>query len=166
MDQEKINQKKDFGREVISWQAPEFAEHNRGKWWIFCMTIIAISLIIYGILAESVIFSIVIILLVGVFFLTHNQKPKIVKIALTNTGIIFANRFFPFEDIRTFWIIYNPPEIKTLNLRMNRGVFKEIAIQLGDRDAAEIRAFLSTEIPEWKNRKETLSEILIRVLKL
>ena len=49
---------------------------------------------------------------------------------------------------------------------MNRGVFKEIAIQLGDRDPAEIRAFLSTEIPEWKNRKETLSEILIRVLKL
>ena len=162
----KQKQKNDYGNTMISWKAREFVEHNRSNAWLSTMGLIAIFLILFGIITDSISFSIVIVLLAGVFFLTHDHKPKVVDVKITDLGIVFDERFFAFENISSFWILFDPPHIKTLNFRTSKGLLKEISIQLEDQNPAEIRAFLSAEIPEIKNRSETFSEILIRVLKL
>lgn len=156
----------DYGTPMIAWRAPEFKEHERGQLWIFAMSVLAIGLIIYGILTDSIAFSVVIILVAGVFFLTHNHKPQIVEVIITDLGIKFGERFYSFEDVKVFWIIFDPPHVKTLNFRTSRGVVREVCIQLEDQNPSEIRAFLGAHLSEWKNRTETLAEILIRILKL
>ncbi len=155
-----------YGTPLIAWQAPEFLEHKRGPVWVFVMSVLVVGLILYGILTDSIAFSVVVVLLAVVFFLTYNHKPEIVDIVITDAGIKFGPRFYPYEDIGLFWIIYDPPHVKTLNLRITRGVVRQIAIQLGDQNPAEVRALLSQEVSEWKNRTETFSEILIRLFKL
>jgi predicted membrane protein len=162
----KQEEKISYGNTMIAWQAREFVEHKRGRLWVSSMSAIAILLILYGILTDSIAFSIVVVLLAGVFFLTHDHKPKIVDVYITDLGILFDNRFYAYEDISAFWILYDPPHVKTLNFKTSKGLLREIAIQLEDQNPAEIKAFLSAEVPEIKNRTETLSEILIRILKL
>jgi hypothetical protein len=160
------DQKQDYGTTLLSWKAPEYQYYERSRLWYMLMGIVSVSLIVYGILANSLSFSIVIVLLVGVFTLTHKEKPKIVDIVITDTGLCFDHRFYPYEDLKIFWIIFDPPHVKTLNFRTSRISTRELGIQLGDQNPAEIRALLSTQMPEWKNRTETLSEVLIRIFKL
>jgi len=160
------NKRESFGTEMISWQAPEFVQHARGPLWVMVMSALAIGLIFYGIVADSIAFSLVVVLFAGVFFLTHKHQPKIVQMAITDLGVVVGEKFYPFSQIRKFWIIFDPPEVKTLNLRLGQGAVRDVAIQLDDQNPSEIRALLANEIQEWTDRTETLTEILIRVLKL
>lgn len=156
----------DLGTPLIMWNAPEYAEHDHGPLWKGVMSIIVVALIIFGIITDSIPLVIVVVLFSGVYFLIHSHKPKILDIAITDVGVKNGDKFYSFEEIQTFWIIFDPPHVKTLNLKVKKGLEKEISIQLQEQNPAEIRAFLNTQVPEWKNRTETFSEVLIRILKL
>jgi hypothetical protein len=158
--------KVNYGTPLIRWRAPEYANRDRGPVWKGVMSVIVISLIAYGILTDSVPFALVIVLLVAVFMLTHKNNPGKVEVALTDMGVRFGERFYPYDDIRAFWIYFDPPEVKTLNLSVSKGAIREVSIQLEEENPAEIRALLSSEVKELKNKSESLTEILIRILKL
>ena len=125
-----------------------------------------ISLIVWGIFSHSTVFSVVVLLLAGVFYLTHKKQPREIDAAITGLGIVFGDEFYPFVDVRKFWILYDPPEVKTLNLLLKKGTVREVQIELQNQDPSEVRAILTGEIEEWSDRVETLSEVLIRILKL
>ncbi len=158
--------KNDFGKPLIGWKAPEFVKQERGKTWYMMAGISVILLIAWGIFTDSITFILVIVLLAGVFFLMRNHEPKEVDVVITNGGILLGNTFYPYEEIQTFWIIFKPPLVRVLNLRINKGLIRDISIQLEGQNPSDIRLVLGGEVPEWKNKTEGLTDILIRVLKL
>ena len=160
-------EKQNFGEKILAWRAPEFHKPVRGAPWMFVMSALVLALIAWGIFSDSVAFSAVVVLLAGVYFLTHNRDPQIIEIAVTDLGVLFGEKFFAFSEIDKFWIFYEPPLLQSLNLKLNRGAVREIAIELSDEVLpAEIRAVLENEIFEDRERRESLSEILIRALRL
>jgi hypothetical protein len=94
------------------------------------------------------------------------RKPKNVKVILSEVGIKVGSRIYQYGRIRTFWIIYNPPFAKTLNIRVHNEFLVDIEIQLGDQDPTVIYEFLSRKLPELEGKTESLLRHFERLFKL
>lgn len=156
-----------YGSTVITWRAPEFRELDRGSNWFMTAGIIAVMLVAWAIWQNAYPFAIVVILISGIYFLTHKDRPKEIDIALTSNGILADNKFYSFPEVENFWVIFKPEiDIKTLTITLKTGVIREVTFQLGSQDPAEIRSFLSAHVYELQDRTENFVEKVIRVLKL
>lgn len=156
-----------YGVSIISWNAPEFREIHRGPIWKLVAGIFALGLIGWAIWQNTYAFAVVVLLIAGIYFLTHNHKPKQIEIDLRTNGILAASRFYSYSQMQAFWILFLPDEeIKSLNFTMKSGMVREVSLELEDQDPTEIRNFLSAHVYELENRTENSLEKIIRILKL
>lgn len=156
----------EHNRLLLEWQPPEFVRHPKGKNWYLGAGILMLGLVAYALFTGSATMAIVFIVLAGVYILTHNQQPKAIRVKITQLGVYVEDQFYPYNMIRAFWIVYNPPFVQTLNLSLvSRGGGK-LTIQLDRQNPVEVRALLAKEIPEVEGQQETMSEVLIRLMRL
>lgn len=151
---------------LLSWKAPEYILHKKSARWFMVAGVIILMLIAYAIYTNSATMAIVFILLAGVYYLTHNQHPKVIDVKITELGIYVGNKFYHYHMINSFWLVYHPPYINTLNLRLAGKTFSKVVIQLDRQDPVEVRKVLSKEIPEIEGEEEGLSDTLTRLLRL
>jgi hypothetical protein len=162
-----ISDNKKYGELVLSWYAPEYLEQERDEKWVIVAGVISLSLITWSLWKGVYSLAIIVVLFSGLYFLTHRNKPKEINIALTTSGILFDKRYFPYSEMESFWVIFDPNnQVKTLNFLLKTGVFREITLQLSNQDPMEVRSFLSAHVFEMEGRTESLIEKVIRILKL
>ena len=152
-------------KKEISWEAPEFKELVKGPYWYMFYAGITVLLIGYGAYTNSLITIIAfsVMSLVGLTFAF--RKPEKITFTLTSTGIVVADKNFPYKIIKKFWIVYYPPEIKTLNLETSAYLNSHIKIELGDQNPIEVKKFLKNYLPEDLDKEESLPEVIARKLK-
>ena len=156
-----------YGRAVMSWSAPEVREVDRGPAWALVGAVVAIMMIVWGIFMNNLLFSFIIVLLSGLYYVTYRQKPKRIEVALTVNGIRMGNIFHAYQNIHTFWILYHPEiRVKRLHIQLKSGFFRNVECELEEQDPSEIRMFLSAHIPESENRTEELMDKISRLLRL
>ncbi len=151
---------------LLVWKAPEFISHPKTKTWFLVAGTIILALIAYALYTDSATMAIVFIVLAGVYYLTHRQEPKIIDIKITQLGIFAGDTFYPYNTINAFWLVYNPPYVHTLNLRIGGKSFRKIVIQLDQQNPVTVRKALSGEVPEVEGEEEGMSDILTRMLRL
>ncbi len=151
---------------ILAWKAPEFISHPKSKTWFLVAGTIILALIAYALYTDSATMAIVFIVLAGVYYLTHRQEAKIVDVKITQLGIFVDKEFYPYNIINAFWIVYNPPYVHVLNLRIGGKSFRKIMIQLDQQNPVDVRKVLSGEIPEIEGEEESTSDILTRLLRL
>lgn len=157
--------KKSHGTTLLKWRVPEFEYHEKGPVWKLLAIAAVMGMVVYGILTDSYPFAVVVVLFAGVYFLTH-KPPQEIDISVTDMGVQVDHRFYEFSNIRNFWIVFQPGEVQTLNLRLTKNVIKEVTILLGDQDPAELREILSRFVPELVGKEESFSDWLTRKLRL
>jgi Ca2+-dependent lipid-binding protein len=155
-----------FDDAIISWVAPESMKHERGKTWRMVMLGAVIVFAIGGIIYNAITFSLAIITFAFVYYLLMMENPKDIEIKISNVGIKVGGRRYSYGEIKAFWIIYEPPHFKTLNLKIQNNINSDVVIQLNDQNPAEVRDFLIKRIPEMQGGKENFSEILARIFKI
>ena len=64
--------------------------------------------------------------------------------AITEDGLLVGNEFFPYEKIKNFYIIYQPPDVKMLYFDPKNILRPLIGIPLDDQNPSAIREILST----------------------
>lgn len=158
--------KNTFHDHVINWEAPEYVQHEKGWMWFLVAGIAMLGLAIYAAFTDNWTLVVALIVIAAVYVWQHGQTPKHVKILISKTGIKVGEKEYLYQNIKNFWIIYNPPHVKTLNIKSNSSVMPDLAIQLGDQDPAELRTFLCAYVREDEDREETTGETLVRILKL
>lgn len=151
---------------LAEWKAPEFITHEKSMIWILLAGVILLSIIAYAIYTKSATMAIVFILLAGVYYLTHNQSPKIINIKLSELGIFIDKEFYPYNMINSFWIVYHPPFVHTLNLKLVNKAFRKVVLQLDNQNPVEVRKILAKEIPEIEGEGEGFFDMLTRLLRL
>jgi hypothetical protein len=155
-----------FHDDVISWEAPEYLQHEKGwKWYLGAAIVIAL-LVIYGMFTNNLTLAIALVLASAVYLMVHAQTPKHVQVIVSKTGIKVGQREYPYQNIKYFWIIYEPHKIKTLNLETNSKYLPDISIQLGEQNPAELRTFLLMHIREREGKEESFVDTILRTLKL
>ncbi len=157
-----------LGFEIISWETPEYHTHDRATWWYVIYAIIAIALIVYALYTNNFLFAIILVVGSFVIILNDARTPQNVIISLTTEGIIVGHRFYDYDEIKHFSIIYKPTQnLKKLYIQFKALTKQRLSIALHDTNPLFIREHLVKYVPEDLERTdEPLSEFISRVLKL
>lgn len=155
-----------YEKAVCQWQAPEYAHHEKSARWFAIAALAALLLVIWGIQSNDWTFSIVVIVFCGTYYLLHRHRPQIVRVKISRFGVKFGRHVYPFSHIKGFWIVYQPPFVKRLYLRVSGKLHPDIFISLEDEDPSRVRKILLEHLDELKGRHEPLSDCLIRLFRL
>jgi hypothetical protein len=156
-----------YNEAVFTWIAPEYIQHPKGRIWYFVASIVTAIFFIGATITANYTMALAILVFTGVYYYLHkHHPPKNIHITISKMGIKVGNMIFPYSHIKAFWIFYNPPFIKTINLRVKDHFFSDVIIELNNEDPVLIRQFLCGQIPEWEGKNERFSDVLLRILKL
>jgi hypothetical protein len=155
------------GDVLRQWTIQEYDQHERGLLWHIFMITIGIAFVVYGLLSNNFLFSLIIILFAIIVFLQSYQAPPQVQFAITDKGIVIGRRFYTYSEFNGFHIIYNPPAVKTLFLDTKSPFRPLIRIPLLDENPVEIRHALREFLNEdFENEEEPLSDVVARNWKI
>lgn len=155
-----------FDNALFTWRAPEYAHHEKSALWFVCAGLVALTLVVWGIMTDGWTFSLAIIVFCGTYYLTYREKPKIVDVKISKLGVKIGNHGFAYNQIKHFWIVYDPPFVNKLYLRMNGRFHPDVCVSLEDVDVAELRSVLIEHLHEVKGRHEPFADTLVRLFKL
>jgi hypothetical protein len=148
----------------LIWTAPEFTKHKKDAGWFITGGIIALALLIFALYSKNFLFALIIILSAFSVFIWSQKEPRKIKFSITPRGIAIGKTIYNFDNLESFWVFYDPPEIKYLSIISKKIFMPKIAIPLGSEDPNEIREILIEFLPE-KEQHESLIDVLGRHLR-
>lgn len=155
-----------FDHAIFEWSAPEYLQYHKEKTWFAVFSVVIGLFGMYALVMKDYLFATAILLFGAVYCLTHRDKPSEVKVTLSRLGLKIGTRIYPYDQIKAFWIIYKPPFVQTINFRLEKKFLPDVEIHLKNQSPSELKGFLAQHVPEWIERQETLTESLIRLLRL
>ena len=148
---------------LMEWSAPEYKQYERPKSWYITLLLIAGGLILYSLITANYLLIIITIILAVIVNSLTRKKPNELDIAVTNKGVKIGEKLYTFaEDLDLFWILYDPPDLKTLNFKRQQRFMPEIAIQLEKQNPLKIREFLLEHLEEEIEKEEHMADQISR----
>lgn len=155
-----------FDKAILTWKAPQFAHHEKSLLWFVIAGLAALLLVMYGLRTDGWTFSVAVIVFAGTYYLVHRHEPPTVEVKISKFGVKIGRHAFSFSNLKSFWIVYDPPFVKKLYLRMESKFQPDLFVSLEDADPAEVRRVLAHYLHELTGRHEPFSDMLVRLLKL
>lgn len=157
-----------YGKEIIVWLVPEYERHERTTGWYLIASIAAIALLIYCFFTANFLFAVIIIVTALVIILHHGREPERVKFGLTDEGIVIGKKFYDYDEIKDFAIVYKPRiEVKRLYFEFKNALRHRLSIPLENMNPLKIRETLLKYLKEDLERTDQpLSEGLAKLFKL
>lgn len=158
----------DYGDEIIGWEIPEYDKHDRSKSWYIIATIAVIALLAYSFLTANFLFAVIIIVASLVIVIHDGREPDMVYFSITDEGVIIGRKFYDFDDIKDFAIVYKPKQgIKNLYFEFKSAVKHRLSIPLQDLNPLPIRDNLLRFLKEDLDRTDqSTSEGIAKMLKI
>ena len=167
MPQDIIKNEVDIGDVVFEWTVKEYEQHEHNRNWYIFMGIIGVALVAYALISGNYLFALVIVLFGIILFMHDMVEPMNVPIVITETGIVVGKKYYRFSEIKSFWIIYDPPTVKNLYLGLDSFLNHRIQIPLLDNDPRPVRDHLEQFVEEdLEKEEEPLSDRISRLFKL
>jgi hypothetical protein len=152
--------------DIISWEAHEYPYQNKSPLWYLIFSIISTLLLVFALFTKSIITVITFSLIIILVYVFAKRKPNRITYQLAPNGILAGNMLFPYKNIKAFWVFYNPPHNKTLNLETTALINNHVVIQLGDQEPVAVKLFLRKYIFEDTDKEEGVTDVIARKLKL
>ena len=172
-------EKIDYGQELFSWSVPEYEKHERTKGWYTIAIIITLVLLIISSFSISLspfklsfspnfLFYVIVIITALIIILRHGEEPENVKFVITDEGLIIGRKFYDYDGIENFAIVYKPRlDAKKLYFEFNNAIKHRLSIPLENMNPLPIREALLDYLEEDLERTDIpLSEALARLFKL
>lgn len=150
---------------ILQWQGPEYEIHPKSALWYTCAIVFLAGMAFWAVWTNSFIVATLFILIGIVGFLYLNIPPRVVDYAITTEGFVVGNHIHYFEEIESFWIIYEPPHTRVISLRVDGHIFPHHHIPLHQLDPVDLREVLEQYVPEVR-QQENLVDFLERLLKI
>jgi|SRR3989344_2442267 len=149
----------------ITWTAPEFIHYPKsGKWYVL-LGIAGAALVAFFLFKRDFLTSMMFVLLFLMAFFFSRAKPRQIHITLGPRGVKLNESLMTYQQIKTFWLVYEPPDIKTLNFETSAYLNRFLSLQMQDQDPVEIRDFLLDYLLEDLDRQERISDKISRTLR-
>lgn len=150
----KMDQSPTVGEVLHRWTIHEYYQFERATPWYIVMILAGLFFVSYGLIAGNFLFSLIIILFAVIIFLQSHQDPPAIPFQITKLGIIISNRFYTYSELDGFYIIYEPPHVKTLYIETQSFFRPLIRIPLYDENPVEIRHTLQNYLVEDLDKEE------------
>lgn len=151
---EQNNNNNQRGEILHEWTVQEYNKHERGAVWYAVITALGLLLVIYALATGNFLFALIIILFAIIMFLQHHQEPSQVLFQITDLGVTVGRKFYVYSEFEDFYIIYNPPEVKTLYLNPKNALRPLLRVPLLDINPVEIKHCLREFLPEDLEKEE------------
>ena len=122
-------------------------------------------IIIYALVKDSPIMAITFLLIGIVGYIQLERFPRVLDFRVTTDGVMAGNELYEFENIKSFWIFYEPPHTKILSLHTDAMLTPFIHIPVHQIDPVKLREILLEYIPEVK-QSPTLTDTVARLLRI
>lgn len=157
-----------YGQKITGWRIPEYEQPERGKNWYIITSIVALLLLIYSFLTSNFLFAMIIVVAAIVLISHDGQQPDMVNFTITDEGIIIGRKFYDYDEIKDFSIIYKPrQEVKNLYFEFKNPLKHRLSIPLDKQNPLQIRENLLKYLEEDLERTDQpLSESLAKLFKL
>lgn len=156
------------------WVIAEYTQHERGQRWFIVAIVVALALGLLSLWTPNPVFDrpnlmfLIIVVLAGVTVLArHNRVPPLLSVVFYEDGIAVGESFYTYRELGSFWIVYEPPEVKNVYFHFQSAWRPRLPIPLENENPVEIREILLKYLPEDLTREsEPTSDALSRILKL
>lgn len=156
----------EYDKSVVEWTASEYIKYKKGWLWYTIFSVTMLVSVYEAYVYSSVTFALALTIFLVAYIIFDLKNPKAVKISISEMGIKVGKNVYQFSRIKAFWILYNPPMVSTLNIRVHNELMTDVEIQLDGMNPVEIYNFLSTKLPELEGKEEGFIKGLARFLKL
>jgi len=165
---EKQNSSDELGKIIASWSIPEYDKHERERNWYIIAAIVGLIFLIYSFFSGNFLFAAIIIIGAFVIIMHDGQEPAQVNFSITDEGLIVGRKFYDYDVIKDFSIVYKPREnVKNLYFEFKTVVRPRLSIPLNKMNPLPIREDLLKYLPEDLERTDQpLSEALAKMFKL
>ena len=148
---------------IIKWTAMEYEFIPKSNNWFWSVGIVFMGIALAAILLGNILFAIVVLIAGFTIILYGAKKPRMVEFSVSPKGVQIDNRLFPFENLGSFWIHYEPPLKKSVSVEPKKFFMPTISIPLDDIDPNLIRNYFLKFLKE-ERREESLITTIIRLL--
>lgn len=157
-----------YGDLLINWDIPEYEKHDRTKNWYIAAGVIALLLLIYSFLSGNFLFAVIIVIVALIIILHDGQNPPLITFAITSEGIIVGRKFYDYDIIDNFYIIYKSrEEVKNLYFEFKSVVKPRLSIPLLENNPIKVREILLKYLKEDLDKtNQPSSEALAKIFKL
>ena len=150
---------------ILSWEAWEFRHYPKSTGWYVTLICIAVLVIVFFIIVEKDIFAAVCLAIIAfLVFLFSRQTPQRVGIELSSKGVKFDQLFYPYKEIKYFWVVHNEHH-QTINLHTSALVNNIVILELDSQNPEEARRFLLQYIPEHTETEATSTQKIMHRFK-
>lgn len=150
----------------FSWSFFALKNENKDQRWYVVFGLAILILLITAIATKNILFAILIVL-VGLTILLLHRNNQNVTVTFFSEGIVINGVAYAYENMKNFFIVYEPPTVKKLFFVPKSLWRQRITVELEDQNPADIRQFLLERLEEDEDRKgEPISERFGRILKL
>jgi hypothetical protein len=150
----------------IAWEAPQFAEYQRGGLWV--LGLVAISFLLMAIFYTVDDYSAIYVVVAAaiVLYQQANAKPKIVTYRVDEDGFLIGTERLDWSRLKSFWLSAGDDDRPHLYLETTNRWDPILTIHLAKVDPLALRERLVAYLPEHITRGEALEDTLIRWLNL
>ncbi|MEA2113443.1 MAG: hypothetical protein U9P63_02185 [Patescibacteria group bacterium] len=148
----------------LEWSAPEFFYFEKSEIWFVVSGLITLALFVLALWTRNILFALLIIL--GYISITAYaiKKPRNIAINIGPQGIKIDNTLYPYDNLKSFWIFYEPPELKEISVLSRKKIMPHIKIPLGNQDPNEAKKVLIQYLRK-KKQDESLIDNIARQLR-
>jgi len=154
MNETQKNNEADHGEILAQWDFPEYNQYKKTKAWYVVTGIIFALFLIYSVLTANFLFIIILILAAIIIFMHSRQSPAKIEFKIYEDGIGLGLKFYDWEEIKKFRIVFQPPEVKRLYFDLKRALTPDLSVPLLDQNPLEIRDVLKKYLDEDLNKTE------------
>lgn len=151
-------------RPLIRWETLEYEYTPKSNNWFWTVGIIAVGAATASLLLGNFLFAILILIAGFAIILSGARKPRKVLFSFTGRGLQIEKRLFPYENLRSFWIHYEPPHKKILTIEPKKFFMPVITVPLGDINPNIVREHLLKFLKE-ERAEESFIQTIIRLLR-
>ena len=151
---------------MLTWQTKEYNYYPKGYVWktvFFSLSLVTI--IIFAFWLKNYPLTILTIISLAAFYISAHKKPKEITILINDQGIKVGQSFFPYKNIKSFWIFYQEKGDKELSLKIKALLIPDLRIPINHQDPIQLRhILLKYNIPEEK-QVESLLDLILKIIR-
>ncbi len=167
MDQSSNPEQSTQPQTLLKWDFPSFHRYERGIGWYAGAALLTVGLFVYALVTRNFLFSIIVILIAVTMVARDFLQPVKVTFTVHEDGMTIGDREYRFREFSTFWIAYEPPDVKILYLTFKSGLRPSYPIPLQQENPLKVRTVLQKYVREDLEREaEDLTDRLGRLFKI
>lgn len=145
---------------IIRWEAPEFHYREKSADWYWILGIIVVVGMLIAIVANNIIFAILIGVGGFVFGVFAGKHPDTLNCELTGKGVRVDHTLYPYSSIDTFWVHGSEEEHPRLLMTLKNQFSMQVIIPIDNIDPDVVREHMLEYVHEMEQQESFTERIM------